>query len=398
MRVLVLTPEAFGGQGGIAKYNRDLLTALAAHPLCTEVVAIPRILRDQSGRITQSKLTYVTKAAKGKAQYVTTVLREIRQDSRYDLIVCAHINLLKLAYLANLWVDAPIMLFLYGIDAWESNRRLLTRWLLKNISAFVTISEFTRGRFLSWSQCERARGFVLPNAFEPKEYGVGERNVALVHRYGIAGKTVLLTLGRLDARERYKGVDEILEILPMLAEIVPDVVYLIVGDGTDRQRLQRKAKLVGVDDRVVFAGAIPEAEKADHYRLAAAYVMPSRGEGFGFAFLEAMACGVPVVASEIDGSREAVRNGALGILVNPNLREQIVQGILQALNRPTGAVPEGLEYFTYANFERRCHLIVDEILFGRERGGKVETVNCRLDQKCEYLQFTPSHNASKSNK
>jgi glycosyltransferase involved in cell wall biosynthesis len=211
-----------------------------------------------------------------------------------------------------------------------------------------------------------ARGFVLPNAFDGHEHGAGDKNPALLNRYGLIDRTVLMTLGRLDSRERYKGVDETLEVLPTVAEIVPDVAYLIVGDGTDRERLQQKSRSLGVDDRVVFAGAIPEAEKADHYRLADVYVMPSRGEGFGFVFLEAMACGVPVVASEIDGSREAVRNGALGILVNPNVPEQIVQGIIQALHRPRGAVPEGLAYFAYEHFERRCHAIVDEILLGRE--------------------------------
>ena len=70
-------------------------------------------------------------------------------------------------------------------------------------------------------------------------------------------------------------------------------------------------------------GLISEVEKADHYRLADAYVMPGWGEGFGIVYLEAMACGMPVVASKIDGSREAVRHGALGILVDPSDQEDI---------------------------------------------------------------------------
>jgi glycosyltransferase involved in cell wall biosynthesis len=87
----------------------------------------------------------------------------------------------------------------------------------------------------------------------------------------------------------------------------------------DRRCLQEKARSLGVHGRVVFAGYVPESEKADHYRLADAYVMPGRGEGFGIVYLEALACGVPVVASEVDGSREAVREGALGILVDPRV-------------------------------------------------------------------------------
>jgi phosphatidyl-myo-inositol dimannoside synthase len=95
--------------------------------------------------------------------------------------------------------------------------------------------------------------------------------------------------------------------MPALIKEIPTIAYLIAGDGTDRHRLEEKAKSLGVHGRVVFAGYIPESEKADHYRLADAYVMPGRGEGFGIVYLEALACGVPVVASQVDGGREAVR-------------------------------------------------------------------------------------------
>ncbi len=78
----------------------------------------------------------------------------------------------------------------------------------------------------------------------------------------------------------------------------------------------------------MWAGYIPESEKADHYRLADAYAMPGRGEGFGIVYLEALAWGVPVVASQVDSGREAVRDGALGILVDPNDAKDIKRGIL----------------------------------------------------------------------
>ncbi len=101
-------------------------------------------------------------------------------------------------------------------------------------------------------------------------------------------------------------------MLPSLAERIPGIAYLIVGDGDDRARLEAKAACLGVADRVVLAGFIPETAKADHYRLADAYVMPGWGEGFGIVYLEAMACGLPVLGSKLDGSREALREGDLG--------------------------------------------------------------------------------------
>jgi phosphatidylinositol alpha-1,6-mannosyltransferase len=92
--------------------------------------------------------------------------------------------------------------------------------------------------------------------------------------------------------------------------------------------------------------------RADHYRLANAYVMPGRGEGIGIVCLEALVRGVPVVASQVDGGREVVRDGALGILVDPNDFKDIKCGILKALERPKDIVPDGLEYFSYTNFEQ----------------------------------------------
>jgi glycosyltransferase involved in cell wall biosynthesis len=94
---------------------------------------------------------------------------------------------------------------------------------------------------------------------------------------------------------------------------------MIVGDGDDRGRLEEKVKSLGLSQQVIFAGKILEHEKASHYCLADAYVMPSHGEGFGIVFLEALACGVPVIGSKVDGSREALLDGQLGRLVDANL-------------------------------------------------------------------------------
>jgi phosphatidyl-myo-inositol dimannoside synthase len=182
-----------------------------------------------------------------------------------------------------------------------------------------------------------------------------------VERWGLAGRRVLLTLARLEARERYKGIDEILDILPSLITEFPDLVYVIAGDGSDRARLESKVQTLGIGKRVVFTGYVPENDKRDLYRAAHVFAMPSHGEGFGIVFLEAMACGIPVVASTMDGSREAVRDGALGLAINPTDPAALRSAIRAALTRPRGVVPEGLDYFDMKNFERRVHTIVDQV-------------------------------------
>jgi glycosyltransferase involved in cell wall biosynthesis len=97
---------------------------------------------------------------------------------------------------------------------------------------------------------------------------------------------------------------------------------------------------------------VAEAEKADHYRLADVYVMPSRGEGFGFVLLEAMACGIPSIGSTRDGTREAMREGLLGPIVDPLDQQAVVDAVITSLDRPR-AIPEGLDYFAFPAFAQR---------------------------------------------
>lgn len=364
-RFLAFVTEAWGGHGGIALYDRDLLQALCSFPGCARVVALPRHLPEPPGPL-PARLDYVTAGAGGKLRYLAAAFRAIRAeraaDRRPDAVVCGHIHLLPLAWLASRRLGAPLVLFIYGIDAWQPTRSRIANALARHARFVVSISEVTARRFRGWTSPAAHELGVLPNAIHTDWYAPGAKSPALLARYGLAGRSVLMTLGRLMAEERYKGCDEVLEAMPELVRAVPDLAYLIVGDGSDRERLERKARDLGVTARVVFAGGIPDSEKADHYRLADAFVMASRGEGFGFVLLEALACGVPVIASRTDGGREAVRDGQLGIVIDPADRAELVRAVQDALARPKGAVPAGLEHFSFPNFEARAHTLFGQVL------------------------------------
>jgi phosphatidyl-myo-inositol dimannoside synthase len=363
VRVLVLVTEAFGGRGGIALYNRDLLAALCSYPSCEEVVAFPRLVSNTIEEL-PGKLIYMTDGVNDKIRYVKTVLQCMKKNRKFGLILCGHINLLPLAYIVSLWSNAPILLMIYGIEAWKPTHRLLNNYLINKIEAFISISNITKQRFIHWAKLNDDKGFILPNAIHPHLYGPGPKNNILLNRYRLQGKTILLTVGRLSAEEHYKGFDQLIELLPELSKDITDIAYLIVGDGSDRKRLEEKAKALGVSGKVVFAGYIPESEKADHYRLADVFIMPGKGEGFGFVFLEAMASGIPVIASKVDGSREAVRDGNLGIIVDPENAEEIKAAILQSLKYPKGQIPEGLDYFSFDNYQNRLHAIINTVMAG----------------------------------
>jgi len=357
VRILAIVPEAFGGFGGIAVYNCDLLTALADSQLCERVTVLPRLIRHAPVTPLPGRIELREKSANSIVRYAYELARVLAKRERYDVVLCGHINLLPFSEIARRVLRAKHVLLIYGIDAWRPTGRGITDRLVKGADLVISISQFTKQRFLSWTSVKDNQVHLLPNAVHMEQYGIGEKPKYLEERYGLARQTVLMTLARLQQNEQQKGLDEMLEVLPELLAEVKNLTYLIAGDGDDKRRLERKAASLGLGKHVVFAGRVPEVEKADHYRLADVFVMPGRQEGFGFVFLEAMACGIPVVASSLDGSREAVLNGELGEIADPDDREALKAAIRRALRRPR-QVPDGLAFFSYDNFRERLQGII----------------------------------------
>ena len=176
---------------------------------------------------------------------------------------------------------------------------------------------------------------------------------------------MMLTVARLAGVERAKGIDEVMESLTDIAREIPNISYLVVGDGHDRERLEEKAISLGVSNRVVFAGFVPEEEKADHYRLADAFVMPGRGEGFGIVYLEALACGLPIIASSLDASSEVVLNPSFGRVVNPDRPQELKAACVDCWeNEREREVPRELSTFSLSSFKARWNWLLAELSVG----------------------------------
>jgi glycosyltransferase involved in cell wall biosynthesis len=362
-RVLALVSDAFGSNGGIAKYNRDLLSAVSVHPKVSSVTALSRSKGSNSDFNDKPlNLYYDERGAGEKWHYARELFIRLRDYGHFDIIVCGHINLLPIAYIAAKFSRATLWGVFHGIEAWQPHVNMLVNQIIRCLNGFIAVSNVTMDRFAAWSGISRDAGFLLPNSYDPSSLSPGFKSEVLVERYGLQNKKILMTLGRLSADEQYKGFDEVLECLPSLMQKIPNLSYLIVGDGGDLNRLKQKAKRLGVAARVIFAGFIPESEKADYYRLADVYVMPGRGEGFGIVYLEAMACGIPAIGSKVDGSRDALRDGQLGILVDPSNPQELESAILQALAQTTRQPPPGLEYFNLYSFRQRAFQFLDRAL------------------------------------
>lgn len=365
MKILALVSDAFGGRGGIAKFNRDLLAALCLMPEIQRVVALPRVIGEPPDQL-PDKLDYITCAADGKLRYGLAVLHSAIRNPHSALILCGHIHLLPFAFLARALCRGsssrcPVVLIVHGIEAWQPTRRRLVNRLARRIDALIAVTDFTRRHFLAWAKPERAQTFLLPNCVDLSRFTPGPKNPALLERYGLRDRAVLLTVARLSTSERYKGIDEVLTVLPSLARDIPSLAYLIVGHGDDRARLQARARQLGVADRVVFTGWVNDTELVEHYRLGDAFVMPGRGEGFGIVYLEALACGVPVVASRADASAEVVNGCERATVADPSNPADVEAAIRAALQFGRGSPPKMLERYSTAQFQERCSGIFQPI-------------------------------------
>jgi len=363
-RALVLVTDAYGGRGGIALYCRNLLRALCEYPGMERVVAVPRKIVYELEEM-PANLRYCSEAAGNNITFLLACFRVVLSERRFDLLICGHIHLLPVARLLGIVYGCSVIPVIYGVESWAPTPHRSVNFFCRKLKSFISIRRLTAKRLMDWAKTPNACYYYLPNCIDDSQYGIRERRNDLIERYNIRGKTVIMTAGRLDAGlDLNKGFDEILEVLPELLRRIPELTYLVMGDGEDRARLERKATQLGVSRAVIFTGYVSDAEKADHYRLADVFAMPGRNPAFDrypfrFVFLEALTCGVPVVGcTPEDPSEIEDPHSQLIIQVDPNKNNEIIDGILIALSRPKGTQQPGIENFYFAKFKTMFHEIV----------------------------------------
>jgi phosphatidyl-myo-inositol dimannoside synthase len=193
------------------------------------------------------------------------------------------------------------------------------------------VSAYT-GDLLRETGVDAGRITVVNNGTDPVRFAPLDP-AALQDRLGLNGKAVLLTVCRLVAR---KGVDSTLRALPGVLREVPNLIYLVVGDGPDLGRLEELAISLGVAPHVRFLAGVDYAAIVQYYNAADVVTMPCWGEppeveGFGIVFLEANACEKPVIGTYSGGIPDAVRHEETGLLVEPGDVEGLTASILRLL-------------------------------------------------------------------
>lgn len=349
--------------GGIEKFNRAFMKALVhlQDSLKLSVAASGLYDSEADGRYIP-----VTQYHFYNGRKISFLLSSFWKSLRSDEIILGHLNLSVVAVIVKfLLPSSKITLICHGIEVFEPVSGFKKK-ALEKADKILAVSHFTKSQLVNVQGIQESKVVVFPNTVDPyfQLPGIFDKPEYLLNRYGITSNDKLLfTLTRLNSNEQYKGYDNVIRILPQLLATGIQVKYIIAGkaDEKELERIQLLIKELKLENHVILAGFIPDEQVVDHYLLADMYVMPSKGEGFGIVFIEAMACGLPVIAGNKDGSTEALQFGKLGTLVDPDNKEAIRDAILSLLqqDKQSQAIQKNvMQYFSFDQFKKRLELVL----------------------------------------
>ncbi|MEL7067689.1 MAG: glycosyltransferase [Cyanobacteria bacterium J06581_3] len=336
-------PNIFEFKGGIQVYSAFLLQALT--DLNQDAISDVFLKHDTKATFnipSQSRFHFAgTYTLPWRTGIFTSQILTAGLIQRPGLIITTHLNFTPAAYLLKQLTGIPYWTVAHGVDAWNIQSPLLRR-ALRHADRILPVSSYTRDRLLKEQNLNPNQLSVLPNTFDSQRWQISPKPQYLLDRYRLnSQQPVILTVGRLDASEGYKGYDQILNALPKIQHHFPDVHYVLVGKGSDRPRVEKIIEDLNLQSCVTLPGFIPDEELGDHYNLCDVFAMPSKGEGFGIVYLEALACGKPCLGGNQDGAIDALCHGDLGALVNPDDTDEIAQTLIQILQ---GTYPNALLY------------------------------------------------------
>lgn len=291
---------------------------------------------------------------------------------RPNLVIAAHLNFTPAAYWLKCVTGISYWTIAYGIEAWNIQRPDLRR-ALHHADRILSISSYTRDRLIKEQNLDPSKISLLPCTFDPSRFQIASKPVYLLKRYNLKPEQpVILTVSRLAEAKRYKGYDRILEALPQIRQTLPDVHYIIVGKGKDQPRIEQLIAQLNLHDCVTLAGFIPDEQLSDYHNLSDVFAMPSKREGFGIVYLEALACGKPTLGGNQDGAIDALCQGELGALVDPDNVDAIAQTLIQILQ---GTYPNPLLYQP----EALRQAVIDRFGFDRFKQKLVELIQSHSD-------------------
>jgi phosphatidyl-myo-inositol dimannoside synthase len=337
-RVLIgLFPE-LDAPGGVQRAGRHLAFVLSEFAGSKKMEYRLLSLNDtqELHRIRMAEREFVfTGAARGKAGFAVAALKAARRKAK--LVVAAHPNLAPIVRSMN--IVAPrikSVICTHGIEVWEPLSRM-RRAALQRATLVLAPSRATADYVVSLQGVAKEKVRVLHWGLDPDfETRVAATSAARLPAEFPQGR-VLLTVGRWLANERYKGMDTLIQAMPRLLLRWPELQLVMVGTGDDKEWLVNQARDSGVQRYTHFLTGLTPAELSACYAAAELFALPSRGEGFGFVYLEAMARGKPVIGGAHGGAPEVIQDGLTGYLVQHGDTVQLATSIDALLSNPEAA-------------------------------------------------------------
>lgn len=349
MRILLVTRDFPPYHGGVAQVAYGLASALHAMGHDLEVHCTYRPGISPVSEAFSFPLSYVA-ARRGRAGEHASFGRALsdyrRRGGLPDRVIAVHWKAVRgTSGRLRRW-GVTLHIVLHALEVTEPTpflKRLVKRRVLGHAGKVVCVSRFTADEAIRRFGLLAARVHVIHPGVDLAVFTPGEPCDGFRERYGIAGEKVLATVARVIER---KGHDVVVQALPRVLERHPGTQYVICGREFEpfASRLRRKVERMGLGGKVVFLGHVPTEDVVDLYRACTACVMPSRiirergdAEGFGIAYLEAGACGKPVIGGNEAGVVDAIVHGKTGLLVDPGDPDAVAEAILQLLNDPARA-------------------------------------------------------------
>ena len=350
MRYVLLSPELFLAEGGIARIMRSYLKALCdlsgpGDEVRSIVLNDRRDSDPRLGRYSSAALRSSVACARNKVRFVRAVHAAATGEST---LVCGHLHQLPVAWLASrLRPRCRYFLVAHGIEVWRPYSMIETV-ALRGAAKILCISEYTRRQMLRFCpSLDPARVIVLPNALDPFFEDRPEAPPA-------AGGPHILTVGRLTTTDTYKGCDTLIEAVAVLRRWQPTVQLRVVGGGGDLPRLQALAQRLGITPAVTFTGIVDDETLRREYQSCQVFALPSRCEGFGLVYLEAMTYGKPCLAARAGGAPEVI-NEQVGALAEYADIHEIAAALNDLLLHPRDpqAIRRHAHYYSHARFTPR---------------------------------------------
>jgi phosphatidyl-myo-inositol dimannoside synthase len=326
MRVIYLTPGCFD-KGGISRYSRYQIKGLREiyGPSNVRVLSLLGPGRDsfEDPFDVEWHGTQVGRASISNKILFAARALWLAKSWRPAVVHAAHVNFGPLLSLAGRVAGAATFLNVYGLEIWSGlNARRKTH--LTRASAVIADSHFT-ARYIIEERLRQTIPTVIWDCVDLERFTPGQPDPKVLAKYGLPDPSrffTVLTLGRLAKAAAHKGFDRLIEVVASLAPEIPQLRLVIAGQGDARPQLEALADSRSVRDRIVFTGPVNEKDLPCIYRAADVFSLVSdrgvgRGEGIPLTPLEAMACGVPVIVGNEDGSREAVADGRNGFVISP---------------------------------------------------------------------------------